>query len=212
MWLVVAATPVSEGVVTIEMQFLADVHLLCEACNGKRFKPDILEVHFGRKNIYDVLEMSVEEAIDFFKPQHKDIATKLQPLADVGLGYVKLGQSSSTLSGGEAQRLKLATYLGQSRTNEKVLFIFDEPSTGLHFNDIKKLLSAFYALTNAGHTVIVVEHNLDIIKCADWVIDLGPDGGSDGGYILYQGHTSGLLTAENSHTAKFIREKIQFTS
>ncbi|MGB0931540.1 MAG: excinuclease ABC subunit UvrA, partial [Chitinophagales bacterium] len=186
-----------EGYVTIEMQFLADVRLKCEECEGKRFKPEVIEVEYKGKNIHDVLEMSVDEAIDFFV-ERPDVVGKIQPLQDVGLGYVKLGQSSSTLSGGEAQRVKLASYLGKGRSNNPILFIFDEPSTGLHFNDIKKLLAAFNALVESGHTIVIVEHNMDIIKCADWLIDLGPDGGDEGGYLLYQGVPEGLVEVENS--------------
>ncbi|MEZ4886813.1 MAG: excinuclease ABC subunit UvrA [Chitinophagales bacterium] len=196
-----------EGYVTIEMQFLADVRLRCEECEGKRFRPEVIEVEYKDKNIHDVLEMSVDEAIDFFEDR-PDVVNKIQPLQDVGLGYVKLGQSSSTLSGGEAQRVKLASYLGKGRSNNPVLFIFDEPSTGLHFNDIKKLLAAFNALVESGHTIVIVEHNMDIIKSADWLIDLGPEGGDEGGYLLYQGVPEGLLMVENSYTAEYLKEKL----
>ena len=196
-----------DGFVTVEMQFLADVRLLCDDCKGMRFKPMVLESKYKGKNVFDVLEMSVDEAITFFE-ERPDISARLQPLADVGLGYVKLGQPSSTLSGGEAQRVKLASYLGKGQTTSPVLFIFDEPSTGLHFNDIKKLLKAFNALVEIGHTVIIVEHNPDIIKCADWVIDLGPEGGDEGGYLLYQGPPEGLLECERSHTATFLKDKL----
>ncbi|MFK7903918.1 MAG: excinuclease ABC subunit UvrA [Chitinophagales bacterium] len=196
-----------EGYVTIEMQFLADVRLKCEECEGKRFKPDVIDVKYKDKSIHDVLEMSVDEAIEFFK-ETSGVVNKIQPLQDVGLGYVKLGQSSSTLSGGEAQRVKLASYLGKGRSNNPILFIFDEPSTGLHFNDIKKLLAAFNALVESGHTIVIVEHNMDIIKSADWLIDLGPDGGDEGGYLLYQGEPEGLIAVENSYTAEYLKEKL----
>ncbi len=196
-----------EGYVTIEMQFLADVRLKCEECEGKRFKPDVIDVKYKGKSIHDVLEMSVDEAIEFFKETF-GVVNKIQPLQDVGLGYVKLGQSSSTLSGGEAQRVKLASYLGKGRSNNPILFIFDEPSTGLHFNDIKKLLAAFNALVESGHTIVIVEHNMDIIKSADWLIDLGPDGGDEGGHLLYQGEPEGLINVENSHTAEYLKEKL----
>ncbi len=196
-----------EGYVTIEMQFLADVRLKCEECEGKRFKPGVIAVKYNDKSIYEVLEMSVDEAIVFFK-ERPEVVNKIQPLQDVGLGYVKLGQSSSTLSGGEAQRVKLASYLGKGRSSNPILFIFDEPSTGLHFNDIKKLLTAFNALVESGHTIVIVEHNMDIIKAADWVIDLGPDGGDEGGYLLYQGVPEGLVDVENSYTGEYLREKM----
>ncbi len=192
-----------EGEVVVEMQFLADVHLLCEACNGKRFKDEVLEVTYGTKNVYEVLEMSVDEAIAFFKDEKK-IAKALKPLSDVGLGYVKLGQSSDTLSGGEAQRVKLATFLAQGASKQKVLFIFDEPTTGLHFNDIKKLLASFDALIDEGHSILVIEHNTDVIKSADWVIDLGPEGGAGGGQLLYEGVPEGLKTAQGSATSAYL--------
>jgi excinuclease ABC subunit A len=192
-----------EGEVIVEMQFLADVHLLCESCKGKRFKEEVLEVTYREKNVYDVLEMSVDEAIAFFADEKK-LAAALQPLSDVGLGYIKLGQSSDTLSGGEAQRVKLASFLGKGRSQDKVLFIFDEPTTGLHLNDIKKLLQSFDALIEQGHTIIVIEHNTDVIKCADWVIDIGPEGGIGGGNILYEGTPDGLKLVKGSHTAKYM--------
>jgi excinuclease ABC subunit A len=192
-----------EGEVIVEMQFLADVHLLCESCKGKRFKEEVLEVTYREKNVYDVLEMSVDEAIAFFADEKK-LAAALQPLSDVGLGYIKLGQSSDTISGGEAQRVKLASFLGKGRSQDKVLFIFDEPTTGLHMNDIKKLLQSFDALIEQGHTVIVIEHNTDVIKCADWVIDIGPEGGIGGGNILYEGTPDGLKLVKGSHTAKYM--------
>jgi excinuclease ABC subunit A len=180
-----------EGVIKIEMQFMADVTITCEACGGKRFQSDILEVKFQGKNISDVLNMSVDEAIEFFSAQNdptaKRIADKLQPLKDVGLSYVSLGQSSSTLSGGESQRIKLASFLGKESASGNILFIFDEPTTGLHFQDIEKLLKSFDALIEKGHSVIVVEHNLDIIRAADWIIDLGPDAGDKGGELVFEG-------------------------
>jgi excinuclease ABC subunit A len=196
-----------EGTVVVEMQFLADLHLTCEDCKGKRFKSEILEVKYKGKAVSDVLDLSVEEALQFFEDR-PDVAFKLQPLADVGLGYVKLGQSSSTLSGGEAQRVKLASFLTKGSTRQPVCFIFDEPTTGLHFHDVNKLLSALNALITAGHTVIVVEHNLDVIKTADWLIDLGPTGGKDGGYLLYQGVPEGLPDVPESFTGRFLKAKL----
>jgi excinuclease ABC subunit A len=198
-----------EGEVTIEMQFMADVHLECDACKGKRFKKEVLEVQFQKKNIHDVLQMTVEDAIDFFSANGETkITNKLQPLQDVGLGYVQLGQSSSTLSGGEAQRIKLASFLIKGTTKEKTLFIFDEPTTGLHFHDINKLLKSFYALLDKGHTVIVVEHNMDLIKCADHVIDLGIDGGEKGGDLIAQGTPEEVSKNKKSYTAAFLFDKI----
>lgn len=192
-----------EGEVVVEMQFLADVHLLCESCKGKRFKEEVLEVTYRTKNIYDVLEMSVDEAIAFFADEKK-LAAALQPLSNVGLGYVKLGQSSDTLSGGEAQRVKLASFLGKGKINAKVLFIFDEPTTGLHMHDINKLLGSFDALIEQGHSIIVIEHNTDVIKCADWVIDIGPEGGKGGGRILYEGPPDGLKNVKESYTGMYM--------
>ncbi len=198
-----------EGEVTIEMQFMADVHLLCETCNGKRFKKEVLEVRFHEKNIDDILTMTVDDAVDFFKlHEEKKIAKKLQPLRDVGLGYVQLGQSSSTLSGGEAQRIKLASFLLKGISKEKTIFIFDEPTTGLHFHDIQKLLASFYALLHNGHTLIVVEHNLDLIKCADYIIDLGPEGGKNGGQIVAEGTPEKVAKNLKSFTAKYLKEKL----
>ena len=198
-----------EGEVTIEMQFMADVHLECDTCNGKRFKKEILEVKYAEKNINDLLTMTVDEAIAFFAENNETkIVTKLQPLQDVGLGYVQLGQSSSTLSGGEAQRIKLASFLVKGNTREKALFIFDEPTTGLHFHDIKKLLASFDALLDKGHTVLVVEHNLDLIKCADYIIDLGLEGGENGGQIIAQGSPEEVAKNVRSHTAHYLKEKI----
>lgn len=192
-----------EGEVIVEMQFLADVHLLCESCKGRRFKDEILEVTYRGKNVFEVLDMGVDDAIAFFS-EEKKIGRALQPLSDVGLGYVKLGQSSDTLSGGEAQRVKLASFLGRGSMKEKVLFIFDEPTTGLHMHDIKKLLGSFDALIEQGHSVLVIEHNTDVIKSADWVIDLGPEGGNGGGYLLYEGQPEGLPAVAESYTARYL--------
>lgn len=198
-----------EGEVTIEMQFMADVHLVCDTCNGKRFKKEVLEVTFQNKNIDDILTMTVDDAVAFFNEHKQDkIATKLQPLQDVGLGYVQLGQSSSTLSGGEAQRIKLASFLVKGTSKEKTVFIFDEPTTGLHFHDIKKLLASFYALLDRGHTVIVVEHNLDLIKCADYIIDLGPEGGENGGRVVAAGTPEEVAKSKESFTASYLKEKL----
>jgi excinuclease ABC subunit A len=192
-----------EGEQIVEMQFLADVHLTCEVCGGKRFKEEVLEVFFKEKNIYDVLEMSVDEAIVFFEGE-KEVSKKIRPLSDVGLGYVKLGQSSDTLSGGEAQRVKLASFLGKGKAQGHVLFIFDEPTTGLHFHDIKKLLVSFNALIDQGHSIIVIEHNTDVIKSADWLIDLGPGAGDGGGDLVYAGVPSGIKKIAKSYTGKFL--------
>ncbi|NLR61970.1 excinuclease ABC subunit UvrA [Chitinophaga polysaccharea] len=192
-----------EGEVIVEMQFLADVHLTCESCGGKRFKDEVLEVTYKGKNIYEVLEMGVDEALDFFKDE-KEVCNKIRPLSSVGLGYVKLGQSSDTLSGGEAQRVKLASFLGKGKAQGHILFIFDEPTTGLHFHDIRKLLDSFNALIDQGHTVLVIEHNLDVIRSADWVIDLGPEGGAGGGNLLYAGVPDGLKKVAESYTGKFL--------
>ena len=204
-----------EGVVKIEMQFMADVSMVCEACGGKRFKPDVLEVRYREKNIDDILNLSVEEAIEFFSQGKEDaarsIAKKLQPLVDVGLGYIKLGQSSSTLSGGESQRIKLAYFLSMSQeggraANDKILFIFDEPTTGLHFYDVEKLLKAFDVLLSKGHSLVVVEHNLDVIKSADWIIDLGPDAGDEGGQVVYQGTPEDMVKTSDTCTATYLKE------
>jgi len=202
-----------EGEQVVEMQFLADVHLVCDVCGGKRFKEEVLEVKYNDKSIYDVLEMSVDEAIAFFSKEKstskknettgEDIAKKIQPLSDVGLGYIKLGQSSDTLSGGEAQRVKLASFLGKGNQGN-LLFIFDEPTTGLHFHDIKKLLKSFNALIEQGHSIIVIEHNTDVIKSADWVIDLGPEAGDQGGNLVYAGVPEGLKKVKESYTGKYI--------
>lgn len=199
-----------EGEQTIEMQFLADVHLTCDVCAGKRFKEEVLEVKYKDKTIFDVLEMSVDEAIEFFNASYGedkngvDVAKKIQPLSDVGLGYVKLGQSSDTLSGGEAQRVKLASFLGKGRTQGSILFIFDEPTTGLHFHDIKKLLASFNALIEQGHTILVIEHNTDVIKSADWVIDLGPEAGDAGGNLVFAGKPADLANCKASYTGKYL--------
>ncbi|MBX3241871.1 MAG: excinuclease ABC subunit UvrA [Chitinophagaceae bacterium] len=192
-----------EGEQIVEMQFLADVHLTCEVCGGKRFKDEVLEVTYKEKNIFDVLEMSVDQALEFFK-EEKDILQKLKPLADVGLGYVKLGQSSDTLSGGEAQRVKLASFLGKGKAQGHILFIFDEPTTGLHFHDINKLLASFNALIDQGHSILVIEHNTDVIRSADWVIDLGPEAGDKGGSLVFAGTPDDLKKVKESHTAKYL--------
>lgn len=201
-----------DGVINIEMQFMADVQMVCESCSGKRFKQDILEVRYKEKNINDILNMSVLEAIEFFSSQKEAaaqrIAEKLEPLRAVGLSYVQLGQSSSTLSGGESQRVKLASFLGKDSGNESILFIFDEPTTGLHFHDIKKLLDSFNALIARGHTVIVVEHNMDVVKCADWVIDLGPEGGEGGGTVVFAGTPEDLAKCKESYTAIALAPKL----
>ncbi len=196
-----------EGEQLVEMQFLADVRLVCEACGGKRFRKEVLDVTYREKHIHDILEMTIDEALKFFA-DHPAIVKKLQPLRDVGLGYVRLGQASSTLSGGEAQRVKLAYYLAQESPTEHIFFLFDEPTTGLHFHDVRQLLDALNALIEKGHTVLVVEHNLDVIKCADWVIDLGPEGGKHGGQLLYQGPPEGLTQIANSWTGRYLKDKL----
>lgn len=192
-----------EGEQIVEMQFLADVHLTCDVCNGKRFKEEVLEVQYKGKNIFDILDMSVDDAIEFFT-EEKNIKTAIQPLQDVGLGYIKLGQSSDTLSGGEAQRVKLASFLGKGKGVGHMLFIFDEPTTGLHFHDIKKLLASFQALIEQGHSLIVIEHNTDVIKSADWLIDMGPEAGDGGGQVVYAGIPDGIKKLKESNTAKFL--------
>ena len=192
-----------EGEQVVEMQFLADVHLTCESCGGKRFKEEVLEVNYKGKSVFDVLELSVDEAIDFFA-EEKAIKNAIQPLQDVGLGYIKLGQSSDTLSGGEAQRVKLASFLGKGKGIGQVLFVFDEPTTGLHFHDIKKLLASFNALIEQGHSIIVIEHNTDVIKSADWIIDLGPEAGDAGGNLVYAGIPAGLKKVKESYTGRFL--------
>lgn len=200
-----------EGKITVEMQFMADITLVCDACHGKRFKPEILDVEYKGANIYDVLEMTVNQAIEFFGQEEKDInkkiVKKLKPLQDVGLGYIKLGQASSTLSGGENQRVKLAYYLGQEK-QAPTLFVFDEPTTGLHFHDIKTLMNAFNALIAKGHTVVIIEHNMDVIKCADYIIDLGPEGGNMGGNLVCAGTPEEIAQCFNSYTGKFLKEKL----
>ena len=197
-----------DGHTTVEMQFLADVKLVCEDCNGKRFKPEILEVRYKDKNIFDILNMSVTESLEFFKEVPK-LIKRLKPLDDVGLGYVKLGQPSSTLSGGEAQRVKLASFLVKENSLSHQLFIFDEPTTGLHFDDIKKLLSAFQSLVEHGNTLLVIEHNLEVIKSADWIIDLGPVGGEEGGHLVFEGRPEDLVNVKESFTGYYLKEKLQ---
>lgn len=199
-----------EGVITVSMQFMADIELECETCHGTRFKDEILEIRFDEKNISDILHMTVDEALDFFKENNQDkIVTKLKPLQEVGLGYLQLGQSSSTLSGGEAQRVKLASFLVKGATTDKSLFIFDEPSTGLHFHDINKLLKSLQALIELGHSVIVIEHQPDIIKTADYIIDIGPDAGKHGGEIVFAGTPEDLIKNKKSHTARYLKEKME---
>ncbi|MDF2432263.1 MAG: excinuclease subunit [Mucilaginibacter sp.] len=195
-----------EGEVKIEMQFMADIFLTCEACGGKRFKQHILDVTYHDKNVSEVLGMTIEEALEFFNKEPK-IISKIKPLMDVGLGYVQLGQSSNTLSGGEAQRIKLASFLVKGNNTHKTLFIFDEPTTGLHFADIKKLLKSFDALLDQGNTIIVIEHNMDVIKCADWVIDIGPEGGDYGGKVVFEGLPENLIKEKDSYTGKFLKER-----
>ncbi len=201
-----------EGVITVEMQFMADVHLPCETCDSQRFKAETLEVQFVEKSISNILQMTVDEAITFFESQKQErIVAKLAPLQQVGLGYVHLGQSSSTLSGGEAQRIKLASFLSKGKNADATLFIFDEPTTGLHFHDINKLLKSFNALIDNGHSIICIEHNADIIKCADWVIDLGPEGGENGGKLIFSGTPEGLVNCEKSYTGHYLKEKLPQT-
>ena len=197
-----------EGTVTVEMQFMADLVLECESCHGKRFKQEVLEVRFHEKNVYDILDMTINQAIEFFTEwKEKKIVRLLKPLQDVGLGYIKLGQSSSTLSGGENQRVKLAYYLGMDK-HVPTMFIFDEPTTGLHFHDIKKLLAAFNALLAKGHTIVIIEHNLDVIKCADHIIDIGPEGGEKGGHLVAFGTPEEVAQCKQSYTARFLKEKL----
>ncbi len=197
-----------DGIIMVEMQFMADVELTCESCNGKRFKKDILEVKYRGANIHDVLEMTIDEAIEFFgsdtDKSAQKVAHKLQPLADVGLGYVRLGQSSGTLSGGESQRVKLAYYLSHEKGSGHILFIFDEPTTGLHFHDISRLLKSIQSLIGHGHSVILIEHNTEVIKCADWVIDLGPEGGEKGGTKVFEGTPEDLSKCQSSHTGRYL--------
>lgn len=200
-----------EGTIKVSMQFMADVELVCDACHGKRFKDEVLEIKYRGKTIYDVLEMTVDDAIEFFEEDKSDstcrrIVERLQPLQDVGLGYVRLGQSSSTLSGGESQRVKLASFLAKDSVQRQIMFIFDEPTTGLHFHDINRLLRAFDALIANGHTIVVVEHNMEVIKCADWVIDLGPEAGDKGGQVVFEGTPKDLEECKESYTGRFLRE------
>ena len=201
-----------EGIIKVEMQFMADVYLECEHCKGKRFKDEVLEVKYKGQNIYDILEMTVNQAVEFFSSgtshSERSIVSKLQKLVDVGLGYIKLGQASSTLSGGESQRVKLAYHLSQENA-EPTLFVFDEPTTGLHFHDIHKLMDSLNALIERGHTVLIIEHNMDVIKCTDNIIDLGPEGGSEGGYLVFEGTPEDLIKCEASYTGKYLAEKLQ---
>jgi excinuclease ABC subunit A len=192
------------------MQFLADVELVCEDCKGRRFKSSILEVRYKGRNIAEVLELTAREAIEFFSGNTR-LIRKLRILEDVGLGYLRLGQSATSLSGGEAQRIKLASYLA-GRSAGNILYIFDEPTTGLHFDDIRKLLTAFDKLVNAGNSMVVIEHNLDVIKTADWVIDLGPEGGDDGGYLVFEGSPDDLVACRGSYTGRFLKAHLARTS
>ncbi|MFM6976692.1 MAG: excinuclease ABC subunit A, partial [Sphingobacteriaceae bacterium] len=196
-----------DGEVKVEMQFMADIFLTCEACEGKRFKQHVLDITYRDKNVADILELTVEEALNFFSDEPKILA-RLQPLADVGLGYVHLGQSSNTLSGGEAQRIKLASFLVKGHQAKQTMFIFDEPTTGLHFHDIKKLLKSFDALLNQGNSILVIEHNMDVIKCADWVIDIGPEGGEAGGNLVFEGTPEDLVKENDSYTAQYLRKQL----
>jgi excinuclease ABC subunit A len=200
-----------EGTITIEMQFMSDITVECEACHGQRFKQEVLDVTYRGKNINDVLDLTVDEAIQFFAEDNdataKKIAQRLQPLADVGLGYIKLGQSSSTLSGGENQRVKLAYFLSMEKP-QPTMFIFDEPTTGLHFHDINTLMNSFNRLLSHGHTIVVIEHNMDVIKCADYVIDIGPEGGDAGGYVVATGTPEEIVKCEKSYTARYLKEKL----
>ena len=192
---------------------MADVHLECEHCKGKRFKDEILEVKFNEKNIANILEMTINEGIEFFqKGEQTKISKRLQALQNVGLGYIHLGQSSSTLSGGEAQRVKLASFLGKGKSQGQQFFIFDEPTTGLHFHDIKKLLKSFNALIENGHTILVIEHNPDVIKCADWLIDLGKEGGKKGGQLIFEGLPEDIINCKESSTGSFLQEKFSVIS
>jgi|TARA_B110000240_G_C13435690_1_gene425685 excinuclease ABC subunit A len=201
-----------DGTIKVNMQFMADISLTCDECKGKRFKQEVLEIKFQEKSIFDILELTIEDAIEFFSNTDnkygKKIALKLKPLQDVGLGYLKMGQSSNTLSGGEAQRIKLASFLVKEKSEKRTLFIFDEPTTGLHFEDIQKLLKAFYALIDKGNSLLVIEHNIEVIKCADWVIDLGPGGGETGGNIVFEGTPEQLAKNKKSYTAQYLKEKL----
>jgi excinuclease ABC subunit A len=205
-----------EGTVTVEMQFMADIQLQCETCKGKRFKDEVLEAKIADKNISDILDLTIDDAIQFFNidcklPFGKKIAQKLMPLQEVGLGYVQLGQASSTLSGGEAQRIKLASFLTKGENDGKIFFIFDEPTTGLHFHDIKKLLHAFDKLIEKGHSILVIEHNLDVVKCADYVIDLGPEGGEKGGNLVFNGTVEEMIKSKNSFTGSYLKTTVEKT-
>jgi len=195
------------------MQFMADIHLPCEHCNSTRFKSETLEVKYRGKSIADILNFSIDEALFFFRESEdkiaQKIADKIKNLSDVGLGYLKVGQSSSTMSGGEAQRIKLASFLAKGNSHPSTLFIFDEPTTGLHFDDVSKLLIAFDSLIKLGHSIVVIEHNMDVIKCADHIIDLGPEGGENGGKILFEGTPEELVQIQNNSTSKYLQEKIK---
>ncbi|MFR9661912.1 MAG: excinuclease ABC subunit A, partial [Rikenellaceae bacterium] len=201
-----------EGVIKVGMQFMADVELVCEACKGKRFKSEVLEAKYKGYSISDILELTIDAAISLFEEDRSATAIKiverLRPLQSVGLGYIKMGQSSSTLSGGEAQRVKLASFLGKDSGGGKVIFIFDEPTTGLHFHDIKRLLEAFGALIERGHTIVIVEHNMEVIKCADWIVELGAEAGDRGGELVYEGSPEGLVNLKNSYTGQFLADKM----
>ena len=202
-----------EGQTTVEMQFMADIQLLCEGCKGKRYKEETLEVLYKGKSISDILDITVDDAVEFFKQDEenktcKKISEKLEALQAVGLGYVALGQSSSTLSGGEAQRIKLASFLIAINNTSPTLFVFDEPTTGLHFHDVSKLLKSFDALLKKGHSIVVIEHNLDVIKCADWIIDIGPEGGENGGNVVFEGTPDDLAKSKKGYTGKYLVEKI----
>ena len=201
-----------EGLITVSMQFMADIQLTCEACNGTRYKEETLEIKYEEKSIADILSMDIDEAITFFKSKEgnleKKIVDKIQPLADVGLGYLTLGQPSSTLSGGEAQRIKLASFLIKAKNPKKTLFIFDEPTTGLHFDDVNKLLTSLNRLIEIGHSVVIVEHDMDVVKNADWVIDLGPEGGEKGGYLVAEGAPETIAQSKDGYTRRFLKEKL----
>jgi excinuclease ABC subunit A len=196
-----------EGVITIEMQFLPDVSLRCDDCQGRRFKDQVLDVKYDDYNIFDILQLTVDGALELFKNE-KDIYRRLEPLQKVGLGYIRLGQASSTLSGGEAQRVKLASFIGNIKNTEATLFIFDEPTTGLHTHDILKLYNTFNLLIESGHSIVVVEHNLEILKLSDWIIDLGPDGGINGGKVIYEGIPEEISKASSSFTSKHLIPKL----
>jgi excinuclease ABC subunit A len=202
-----------EGKITVSMQFMADIQLPCESCEGKRFKTETLEVLYRNKSISDVLDLTIAEALDFFKEiegkLEEKIVAKITPLVEVGLGYLQVGQSSSTMSGGETQRIKLASFLSKGKEQVSTLFIFDEPTTGLHFHDISKLLIAFNALIDQGHSILVIEHNMEVIKCADRIIDLGPDGGKNGGYLLFNGTPEEFVGLKDNSTAQYLKEKLK---